>query len=139
MVVLIDTNVALDFLVMRKPFYDDAREIIRICADGNIQGYLAFHSLPNMFFILRKSHSEKERRKMLKKLCLVLQVTGASHESVCDAIERDDFPDFEDCLQDECAKEIQADFIVTRNIDDFRHSKVKAIMPHEFLEVLKNK
>ncbi len=43
---------------------------------------------------------------MLKKLCLVLQVTGASHESVCYAIERDDFPDFEDCLQDECAKEI---------------------------------
>lgn len=73
---------------------------------------------------------------MLKKLCLVLQVTGASHESVCDAIERDDFPDFEDCLQDECAKEILADFIVTRNKDDFRYSKVKAITPHEFLEML---
>lgn len=88
MVILIDTNAALDFLTMRKPFYDDAREIIQICAEGQIQGYLAFHSLPNIFFILRKSHSEKERRKMLKKLCLVLQVTGAGHESVCDAIER---------------------------------------------------
>lgn len=76
---------------------------------------------------------------MLKKLCLVLQVTGASHESVCYAIERDDFPDFEDCLQDECAKEIQADFIVTRNIDDYRHSEVKAITPYEFLGALKNK
>lgn len=38
MVILIDTNVALDFLTMREPFYDDAREIIQICAVGQIQG-----------------------------------------------------------------------------------------------------
>lgn len=43
---------------------------------------------------------------------------------------------FTACLQDECAKEIQADFIVTRNTGDFRHSKVKATTPNEFLETL---
>lgn len=46
MVILIDTNIALDFLTMRQPYYDDAREIIRICADEQICGYIAFHSLP---------------------------------------------------------------------------------------------
>lgn len=138
MVILIDTNVALDFLTMRQPFYNDARKIILSCANGHIQGYIAFHSLPDIFYILRKSHSDIERRKMLKRLCLVLQVTGASHESVCDAIERDDFSDFEDCLQDECAKEVSANFIVTRNTDDFRNSKVKALTPHEFLEIIGN-
>lgn len=73
---------------------------------------------------------------MLKKLCLVLRVTGASHEKVCDAIDRDDFVDFEDCLQDECAKEVSADFIVTRNVEDFRHSQVKAITPQKLLEIV---
>lgn len=58
----------------------------------------------------------------MKKLCLVLQVTGASHEKVCNAIERKEFLDFEDCLQDERAKEVAADFIVTRNVEDFLHS-----------------
>lgn len=134
MVILIDTNVALDFLTMREPFYDDARKVIMACAKGHAQGYLAFHSLPNIFYILRKSHSDADRRKMLKKLCSVLKVTGASHESICDAIDRGDFLDFEDCLQDECAKEVSADFIVTRNKDDFFHSKVKPLTPHEFLE-----
>lgn len=91
--------------------------------------------LPNIFYILRKSHSEADRREMLKKLCLVLQVTGASHDKVCNAIERMEFTDFEDCLQDECAKEVAADFIVTRNLDDFQKSQIKAITPQKFLEI----
>lgn len=136
MVVLIDTNIALDFLTMRQPYYDDARNIIQICADEQIQGYIAFHSLPNIFYILRKSHSETERREMLKKLCFVLQVTGASHEKVCDAIEYREFSDFEDCLQYECAKEISADYIVTRNVQDFRYSKVKAVTPKELMDIV---
>ena len=136
MVILVDTNIALDFLTMRQPFYNDARKVIRLCASEKVQGFIAFHSLPNIFYILRKSHSDADRRKMLRKLCLVLHVTGASHESVCSAIERDDFSDFEDCLQDECAKEVSADYIVTRNIGDFQSAKVKAITPQDLLEMI---
>lgn len=136
MVILVDTNVALDFLTMRQPYYDSARNVIRICADEKVHGYIAFHSLPNIFYILRKSHSEHDRRKMMRKLCFVLQVTGASHEKVCNAIENNEFSDFEDCLQDECAKEVSADFIVTRDVEDFRYSKVKAITPDKFLEIM---
>lgn len=71
---------------------------------------------------------------MLEKLCLILRVTGASRERVCDAISRGKFSDFEDCLQDECAQEVFADYIVRRNVDDFKHSHVKAITPEEFLQ-----
>lgn len=135
MVILIDTNVALDFLTMRQPYYREASDIIRICADEKVQGYIAFHSLPNIFYILRKNYSETDRRKMLKKLCFVLRVTGASHEKVCDAIGYTKFSDFEDCLQYECAKEILADYIITRNVQDFRYSEVKAITPKELLDM----
>lgn len=72
----------------------------------------------------------------MKKLCFVLRVTGASHEKVCDAIERSGFSDFEDCLQDECAQEISADFIVTRNSGDFQYSTIKAIAPQELLKIV---
>ena len=134
MVILIDTNVALDFLTVRQPFYQSAKAILQACASDNVQGYIAFHSLPNIFYILRKSYSDEDRRSMLEKLCLILRVTGASHERVCDAISRGEFSDFEDCLQDECAQEVSADYIVTRNVDDFKHSRVKAITPEEFLQ-----
>lgn len=40
MVVLIDTNVALDFLSMRQPYYEDAKDVIRICAGNKIEGSL---------------------------------------------------------------------------------------------------
>ena len=136
MVLLIDTNVALDFLTMRQPYYEDARNIIRMCAKEKVIGYLAFHSLPNIFYILRKSHSEADRRKMLKGLCNVLKVTGASHERVCAAIDNTKFSDFEDCLQDECAQEVSADYIVTRNAEDFRYSNVKAVTPQEILAII---
>ena len=50
------------------------------------------------------------------------------------ALERNDFPDFEDCLQDECATQNHADYIITRNIDDFSSSNIPAITPLDFLE-----
>lgn len=44
--------------------------------------------------------------------------------------------DFEDCLQEECVVEEIADYIVTRNPDDFIESRVKVIQPDEFLHLL---
>lgn len=136
MVILIDTNIALDFLTMRHPYYENARDVIRICAEDKVKGYIAFHSLPNIFYILRKSYPEADRREMLKKLCFVLQVTAASHDKVCEAIKQTDFRDFEDCLQEKCAKEVLADYIVTRNLDDFKNSQMKAVLPQEFLQMM---
>lgn len=137
MVVMIDTNVALDFLTMRPPYYEDARDVIRICAEDRVKGCIAFHSLPNIFYILRKTYSETDRRSMLKKLCCVLQVVAASHEKVYEVIEQAEFADFEDCLQEKCAKEISADYIVTRNIGDFKHSQINPLLPREFIEMVK--
>lgn len=136
MVILIDTNIALDFLTMRHPYYENARDVIRICAEDKVKGYIAFHSLPNIFYILRKSYPEADRREMLKKLCCVLQVTAASHDKVCEAINQTDFRDFEDCLQEKCAKEVLADYLVTRNLDDFKNSQMKAVLPQEFLQMM---
>lgn len=48
----------------------------------------------------------------------------------------DDFSDFEDCLQSECAKSYGADYIVTRNISDYVLSDIKAILPREYLKLL---
>ena len=52
------------------------------------------------------------------------------------ALENEKFVDFEDCLQEECAVESMADYIVTRNPADFANSRVKVILPEEFLKKL---
>lgn len=136
MVILIDTNVLLDVLQDRKPFLQESGEVIRLCGHRSVKGYMAPHSVSNIFFIMRKNCSAEQRRLLLKGLLKVIRVGGIEHESVVEALEREGFSDFEDCLQDECAKGIGADYIITRNVKDFERSKVPAITPEQFLEIM---
>lgn len=69
MIILIDTNIILDVLLKRNPYADEAQIIMTKCANREIIGYLAAHSIPNLFYILRKTYTQKERRRFIKNLC----------------------------------------------------------------------
>ena len=138
MLVLFDTNIILDILEKRSPFYDSSKSVLENCVSGNIKGYIALHSISNIFYILRKRYSAADRRKLLLNILDLLQIAGADHESVRNALQKEDFSDFEDCLQNECAKQIHADYIVTRNTNDFSASDTPAIIPDDLLKILNN-
>lgn len=131
--ILIDTNVLLDYLLTREPYFEDAKNVILSCADGKINGCIAAHSIPNMFFILRKDYNAKERREILSNLCSIFDVEGIDKGKLLAGLANEDFSDFEDCLQMECAKSYGADYIVTRNVSDYATSEIKAIEPKEYL------
>ena len=137
MKIFVDTNVLIDYLVGREPYFETADKIIQICCDKIVTGFMAAHSVPNLFFILRKDYDHQTRRIMIKSLFDILEVSGIGKNVLLTALERLNFKDFEDCLQDECAVAVNADYIVTRNINDFANSKIKAITPQEFLEIYK--
>lgn len=133
--ILIDTNVLLDYLLEREPFFEDAKEVILSCTDGKVKGCIAAHSIPNMFFILRKDYNTKERREVLLNLCKIFDVEGIDKAKLISGLTDEDFSDFEDCLQMECAKAYGADYIVTRNIADYLVSDVKAVEPKDYLKL----
>lgn len=135
MVVLIDTNVLLDFLLGRDPYFSNADKIIKLCAEQKIQGFMAAHSIPNMFYILRKDMSVETRREVLLNLCDILAIQAIDSVKVIAALKNSAFIDLEDCLQNDCAEEIKADYIVTRNIKDFEISEIPAILPEDFLKL----
>ena len=137
MIILVDTNVVLDVLMKREPYTEAAQHILTKCANREIVGYLAAHSIPNLFYILRKAYSQKERRKFIKNLCDIFRISDLNAEKIMAAAENEDFSDFEDCLQMECAKTCGAEYIVTRNVNDYKASEVKAILPKDYLELLK--
>ena len=58
--VLIDTNILADLLLGRDPYYYIAYDILTMCADQKVYGYIAAHSIPNLFYILRKSMTKEE-------------------------------------------------------------------------------
>ncbi len=111
---LIDTNVLLDFLLGREPYFNSADRIIKLCADKKIQGFMAAHSIPNMFYILRKDMTEEDRREMLLNLCDIFAIEGIDSAKIVAALKNSTFKDLEDCLQSDCAKRIRADYIVTQ-------------------------
>ncbi|WP_289286131.1 type II toxin-antitoxin system VapC family toxin [Parablautia intestinalis] len=133
--ILVDTNVLLDYLLTREPFYEDAKKIIHACVDGEAKGCIAAHSISNMFFILRKDYDVKERREVLVNLCSIFDVEGLDKTKILSGLQNEDFSDFEDCLQVECAKAFDAEYIVTRNIDDYKSSEIRAILPKDYLEL----
>ena len=134
MVILIDTNVILDHLIPREPFADIAGELLRLCFHQKCRGYIAVHSITNIFYILRKHLSASKRKAMLMELCEFVEVAGIHKKHIIDALADEDFDDLEDCLQAECARMVNADYIVTRNIADFSASPIPAILPEDLLQ-----
>lgn len=136
--VLVDANVILDYVTTREPYYHDAYKVIDMCHSGEVQGYMAFHSVSIIWYILRKFIPDMdERRRWMKKVLQVVHVAGASHEAVLKAIDMDNFKDFEDCLQDRCAENVDARYIITNNVKDFKEAVVTAITPSDFCKLMK--
>lgn len=135
MVLLIDANVMLDYFLMRKSNFDNARRLMINCCQPSIQGHIAFHSIPIIWYSLRR-YSVNDIRRALIEVTNLLTVVSASHEAVADAIADENFSDFEDCLQEKCALQCGANYIVTRNVKDFVASKIPAVTPAEMCEII---
>lgn len=91
-----------------------------------------------MFYILRKDYTTEERREILFNLCEIFDVEGIDKIKLLSGLVNDNFSDFEDCLQMECAKSYGAEYIVTRNVSDYSVSNIKAIKPSDYLGLLGN-
>lgn len=133
MVVLIDANVLLNYLFQKDDKnLDSSNIIIKKCATGECVGYIAFHTLSILWYVLRKK-DDVIRREYLKTICEIFTVANTSQDEILEAIDNRGFTDFEDCLQDKCAKDVGADYIITCNIKDYSNSEVEAITPNEFI------
>ena len=65
-------------------------------------------------------------------ICQIMDVEAIDKEKLTFALRNEDFSDFEDCLQAECAEAWGAAYIVTRNGKHFATSPIPAITPEEF-------
>jgi len=134
--ILFDTNVALTYLSGRDdPFSKEAAVIMKKCAEGEVEGALAFHSLSTIWYAARKIPEDK-RRDMIRLICDLLTISSADNKAILEAINDTEFKDFEDAMQDRCAVSFHADYTITANVKDFKNvSHVPALTPKEFLEL----
>ena len=130
--VLVDTNVILDWIMVREPNSTNAKVIMEQCLFGAVQGYITSHSLTDIFYILRKDYSVEKRKQLLRLLCEGMNVVPETRQTILQALDHREWQDIEDALQMQCAKEVGVEYIVTQNLKDFRTSEVKAICEEEF-------
>ena len=134
--VLLDTNIILTHLTGREDKYtEEIDKIMESCCSGEIEGYMAFHSLSIIWYVLERHHNAS-RRELIKNVCEYINVVGCSQEAILEALDNDSFPDFEDNLQEKCAEGVSADYIITANTKDYKESDVKALSPDYYLKLI---
>ena len=136
MKLLIDTNVILDAMMIREPWAQSAQDIILAIAGENAEGYITASTVTDIYYLLRKHLNDKQQTKQalagLLAVVNVLDVNGVDCEKALDLT----MQDFEDALLACCGKRHKVDYIVTRNLIDFKNSPVQAVAPDEILEYL---
>ena len=136
MQVLIDTNIIVDTIQERQPFSSDSKKILALCIEKKIDGYITAHSLCDLYYILRKDMNETERLSIINRLCKYLTVISEFQADFINVTNNPQTNDLEDGLQIICAEKYHLDYIITRNVKDFIHSHVPAILPQDFLEII---
>jgi len=127
--ILLDCDVLLDVMAGREKFLADSARVLDGCESGKIHGAIAWHTLANAYYLADDS---KKALKFFEDLLSFIEVVGGDTQLALEAI-RSGFSDFEDALQSACAKQFDADFIVTRNVKDYKLSDIKAISPADFI------
>lgn len=129
---LIDANVLLDVLQKREPHYHESSVIWKLCETEQAKGYVSALTFANMVYVMRKELSPEKIEETLQALNLIFEFTALSTVDIVHAAEMK-WDDFEDAIQCTTAERIHADYIITRNIRDFRKSKVMALTPNELI------
>ena len=138
---LIDTNIILDFFCKREGFFEEADIIFQHCF-SDVDGVIAGHTISNLFYILRNRYdfTLEQCRNKIRNLCTLFDIADINKEILLTAVDNENFSDFEDSIQNECAVSSDVDYIVTRNIDDFVNSTIPVLLPKDFIEIVrKNK
>ncbi len=134
--VLLDSDVLLDFLFDRKPFSSAAFQLISLCENQKLKGYITPVIIGNLYYILRKQASHKVVIGKLKRLITIIDVLYMDKQTVLSAL-YSDFNDFEDALQNFSAENSnEVKIIITRNGKDFRKSNLAILTPEMYLNTL---
>jgi len=131
--ILLDTNIIIDLLAAREPFYTEAAELFSLADKKTIKLSVSALSLANTHYILSKFTNGQEARKILRNFKVIVDVLPLD-DKIVDLALNSEFRDFEDAIQYFTAIENEQKLIVSRNKSDFKSSKIPVMTASEFLK-----
>lgn len=133
--VLLDTNVVLDFVLARQPFFKAADEIFTRLQNYEYEAFVSAITPINVFYTTRKEKNKATAFIAVEELLKLVQITESGNYIYRNALTLN-FNDYEDAVQHECATAENLDAIVTRNIKDYKNATVAVYSPDVFLQIL---
>lgn len=134
--ILVDTNIIIDALTGREPFREAAEQVFLIAANRTEDMYITASSVTDIYYLVRKHlHSTEQAKNVMSKLFELFYILDVTSSDCMDAL-ASEIKDYEDAVVACCAYRSQMDYIVTRNIKDYAASKVRVILPGEFINFI---
>ena len=130
---LIDTNVLVDVLQKRYPYYEYSSLIWKLCETGKARGYVSALSIANIIYVMKKHISKERIEPVLSMLFQIFHVASLTSDDLSKAASLH-WDDYEDAVQFSTAEKTGSCFIITRNKKDFSETeKLKVMTPEEFI------
>ena len=129
--ILIDLNVLLDFLNKRNEHYQAAK-IVDLCIDKRITGYICAHEITTLAYFLTKEGRGNKTKPIISRILDVFSTIPITEAILRDAL-HSRIRDYEDAVVESSCLRNEIELIVSRNLRDFRQSRVKAVSPKEYV------
>ena len=134
----LDTNIVLDLLAYRMPFYTEAAKLFSLADKKKLKLSISALCLADGNYILLKQNPDLEVRNILRKFKVLVNLLPLD-DKITDLALNSEFRDFEDAIQYYTAIEHDQEIIITRNHPDFKESKLPVMTAGEFIKTLKDK
>lgn len=134
----LDSNIIIDFLGEREPFYEAAAKIATLADRGDIEIFISALTYPTVFYLLSRYEDKaivKEKIRKLKVISETVDLTDRILEKGLSSV----FTDFEDSLQYFSALKSDCHILITRNGKDFKGSDIPVLTGEEYLQSRKKK
>jgi predicted nucleic acid-binding protein len=132
--IFLDTDIVLDLLLERQPFYTSASKVFALADRKLISLFVSSVTFVNTNYVLCSHIGEKAAKSTLRNLKIIVTILPVDEKIVGLAL-NSEFKDFEDAIQHFTATENGIKVLLSRNIKDYKHAQLRVITADEFIVI----
>ncbi len=136
--VYLDSDIIIDYLYAREPFFQESVQLISLIENKQIKGSISSLIVWNIFYILAKYTNEKTARELIKEFITIIEIIPIDEKIINQGL-NSSIKDFEDSIQYFAAKSKKIEYLITRNKKDYPDGEIKPLSPKEILTIFKEK
>ena len=133
--IFLDTNIILDLLAERDPFYESIAKVATLADQRKLTLVASPLSFTTINYVLNKFESSTSVLNKMRKFKIICEICDLNEQTIVKGL-NSDFKDFEDSIQFFSAIQSNCNIILTRNGKDFKEATIPIMTANEYLSSL---